>query len=159
MLEKDFGGVKVDVCEHGCKGIWFDWGEIRRLDESDEGFGNVLKAALNHPRENDENRSRINCPKCNKPMHIHKYQSSKEANVDECYLCGGFFLDSGELKAISNSFMSEPERKSYNEKLLADIPEYEQLMDDVGYKKARTAAIGKYTKFLSLSYLMNKVQN
>ena len=25
MVEEDFGGVVIDVCKNGCKGIWFDW--------------------------------------------------------------------------------------------------------------------------------------
>ena len=35
--EEDFGGVKVQVCRDGCKGIWFDWGELAKLDEKNEG--------------------------------------------------------------------------------------------------------------------------
>lgn len=32
-------------------------------------------------------------------------------NVDECYYCGGFFLDSGELHQIRETFMSDTERE------------------------------------------------
>jgi hypothetical protein len=38
MVEKDFGGVRVDVCQDGCKGIWFDWMELIKLDEQNEGL-------------------------------------------------------------------------------------------------------------------------
>ena len=95
MTEQDFGGVMVDVCKDGCKGVWFDWNELIKLDESNEGLGKALQEALNHARNNDADRGQIPCPKCRIPMHIHRYQSAKEVNVDECYQCGGFFHDSG----------------------------------------------------------------
>lgn len=154
MVEEDFGGVKVDVCKNGCKGIWFDWFELSKLDEKNEGFGDALKEALDYPRVNDENRQKINCPQCGLPMHTHKYQSSKEVNVDECYACGGFFLDSGEMRAIRDTFMSEQEEKEYLQKLLDDIPSYQQTKLDLRRKKVRTDALRKYTRFLRLSYYM-----
>jgi len=152
MLEEDFGGVKVDVCVRGCKGIWFDWFELSRLDEQDEGFGNALKEALEYPRVNDENRGPINCPKCGLPMHIHRYKTAQEVNVDECYSCGGIFLDSGELRDIRGHFMSEEEQKEYFQKLIEDIPEYAAAKLDLERRKARADALLKYTRFLRLSY-------
>ena len=152
MVEEDFGGVIVDVCTNGCKGIWFDWAEIIKLDENNEGFGNALEEGLNYPRTNDEERGKINCPKCGIPMHIHKYKSSKEINVDECYVCGGFFLDSGEIKVIRDTFMSEQEEKNYTEKLLKDIPAYQEAKKDLEKEKKRAQAIRNYTRFIRLSY-------
>ena len=38
-VEEDFGGVKVNVCRAGCHGIWFDWGELAKLDKQNEGLG------------------------------------------------------------------------------------------------------------------------
>ena len=154
MAEEDFGGVSVDVCKNGCKGIWFDWFELSKLDEKDEGFGMALKAALDHPRANDDDRAPINCPKCGLPMHVHKYQSSKEVNVDECYACGGFFLDSGEFRTIRDTFMSEEEEHQYLDKLLAEIPSYQRAKSNLAQQQARTDALRKYTRFLRLSYYM-----
>ncbi|MBN3037783.1 MAG: zf-TFIIB domain-containing protein [Candidatus Omnitrophica bacterium] len=154
MFVENFGGVKVDVCKNGCKGIWFDWCELAKLDEKQEGFGKALKEALDFPRVNDEKRGQINCPKCNIPMYIHKYQSSKEVNVDECYGCGGFFLDSGELNAIRDSFMSEEEREKYAQKIIDEIPEFEEAQKDLEKEKMRAEAARKYTKFIRLSYYL-----
>ena len=154
MVEEDFGGVKVDVCKNGCKGIWFDWTELVKLDEKNEGCGNALKEALQYPRVNDKGRGEINCPKCSTPMHIHKYKSSKEVNVDECYLCGGFFLDSGELRAIRDSFMSEDERESYAQKLINEVPGYKRSQADLAKEKLRAEAIRNYTKLIRASYYL-----
>ena len=156
MVEKDFGGVMVDVCQDGCKGIWFDWMELIRLDEENEGFGEALTEAMNHPRANDENRQPLKCPKCDITMHAHKYQSSKEVNVDECYQCAGFFLDSGELKVIKETFLSEEERQQYAQKLLSEMPEYQEAKEDLEKQKARTAAVLNMTKYIRLSHYMNR---
>ncbi len=109
---------------------------------------------LNYPRVNDENRGKINCPKCNIPMHVHKYKSSKEVNVDECYSCAGFFLDSGELEDIRDNFMSEQEEAKYMQKLLEEIPGYQEAKNDLEKEKMRAEAIRNYTRFLRLSYYM-----
>ena len=152
MVEQDFGGVKVDVCKDGCKGIWFDWFELAKLDETHEGLGQSLEAALQYTRVNDENRGQIKCPKCQIPMHIHKYKSSKEVNVDECYQCAGFFLDSGELQVIRETFMSEEEEKKYMEQLMASVPEFGEAQRDLEKDKLRAEAIRRYTKYLRVSY-------
>ena len=152
MIVEDFGGVKVDICKEGCKGIWFDWNELIKLDEKHEGFGHALKEALNYPRNNDSKRGQIECPKCGIPMQIHKYQSAKEVNVDECYSCGGFFLDSGELNAIRDNFMSEEERQAYAQKIINELPQYSQAQKDLEKDKLRALAAKKYTRFIRLSF-------
>ncbi|MFC1650306.1 zf-TFIIB domain-containing protein [Candidatus Latescibacterota bacterium] len=154
MIEEDFGGINVDVCKNGCRGIWFDWAEIVKLDENNEGFGSALEAALKFPKTNEENRGNIQCPKCGIPMHIHKYKSSKEINVDECYVCGGFFLDSGEFNVIRDTFMSEEEEEQYNITILKDIPSYQGAQIDLEKEKMRAKAIRRYTRFIRLSYYM-----
>ena len=155
MVEEDFGGVKVDICEAGCKGLWFDWFELGKLDEQNEGLGKALKTALSYERVNDENRDQIKCPKCSLRMHIHKYQSEKEVNIDECYQCAGFFLDSGELKSIRENFMSEAEREQYTQKLIDGMPEFKKAQDDLEKEKVRIEALNKFTKFLRLSYYVS----
>jgi len=55
-------------------------------------------------------------------MREHKNKNAKEVSVDECYACGGFFLDSGELKQIRDNYMSEEEREVYVQKLVGETP-------------------------------------
>lgn len=126
MQEEDFGGVCVDVCKDGCKGIWFDWTELVKLDENHEGAGEALQEALASEHHKDDNRGRINCPKCQNPMAAHLYQSNKQVTVDECYVCGGFFLDAGELEVIREGFMSEKDREEYIQSILAGDPNIEK---------------------------------
>jgi hypothetical protein len=156
MVEKDFGGVIVDVCENGCKSIWLDWHELTKLDETNEGAGEALLDAIDDPRTNDEGREALHCPKCNMVMHIHKYHSAKEVNIDECYACGGIFLDSGELSAIRDNFMTEEERAAYCEELVSEIDGFADLVNDLEKKKLRAEALMKATKFLRPISAYNK---
>lgn len=155
MAEENLG-IKVDVCKNGCKGMWFDINELKLLDEKDEGLGDALQAALKYPRANDNDRAKIKCPKCNVPMHIHKYERQQEINVDECYSCAGFFLDSGELKAIRDNRMSDAEVEAYADRLINEVPEFQKAKQDLARQQARTEAIRQYTKFLRANYWMRK---
>lgn len=154
MVEENFGDVLVEVCETGCRGIWFDWMELTKLDEQNEGLGAALEEALNYPRSNDESRGKIKCPKCDTSMYAHIHLRTKEINVDECVSCGGFFLDSGELKATRDTYMSDEEEKEYLDSLLNDMPDYQQAKIDLKKMQTRNEALRKYTRFLRLSYYM-----
>ena len=123
-----------------------------KLDEKNEGLGEALKETIKYPRTNNEDRQRINCPKCDIPMRAHKYQSAKEINVDECYACGGFFLDSGELKDIRDNFMTEEEENKYCQKLLDDMPGFKEAQADLEKRKSRSDALMNLTKYVRLSY-------
>jgi Zn-finger nucleic acid-binding protein len=138
------------------KGIWFDQNELMMLDEKNEGLGAALEAALRYPRNNDGQRGPIKCPKCGIPMHTHKYKRAKEVNVDECYNCGGFFLDSGELTDIRNNYMSDAEVQAYVDKIINSVPEYAQAMKDLETQKKRLESIQKFTKFLTVNYWRKK---
>ncbi|MGA2916204.1 MAG: zf-TFIIB domain-containing protein [Sedimentisphaerales bacterium] len=155
MVKKDFG-VEVDVCENGCKGIWFDQGELRELDENNEGLGAALEEALRSPRNNQGQRGQIKCPKCDIPMHTHKYERAKEVNVDECYNCGGFFLDSGELTEIRNNYMSDAEVDTYVKQLLDASPDYQEMKEDLAKEESRAQAIQAFTRFMTVNYWRKK---
>lgn len=154
MVEEDCGGVIVDVCKRGCKGIWFDWLELTKLDENNEGVGSALAEALNHPRMSDQSRGKVKCPKCGKSMYTHKHKMAKEVTVDECVSCGGIFLDSGELKVVRDNFMTPDEADEYMQRLLAEVPGYAKKLDDIKRKEARNEAIARFTRFLRVSYYL-----
>jgi len=155
MTAEDFGGVEVDVCKTGCKAIWFDWHELTRLDEDHEGFGEALREAAESPRQNDANRGRLNCPRCDTPMHAHRYTRAQEVNVDECYACGGMFLDSGELQAVRDEHMNDAEQQSYLADLIADIPNMHELREDTERMQVRAEALRHMTRYMRLSYWMS----
>jgi Zn-finger nucleic acid-binding protein len=55
-------------------------------------------------------------------MFAHKYDAIEEVNIDECYNCRGFFVDSGELKEIREHLASRFEEDKYLAKLVAENP-------------------------------------
>ncbi len=153
MIVEDFGGVLVDVCKFGCKGLWFDWMELVKLDEENEGLGAALAEALDQPPSTGS-QGKIKCPKCGIPMYRHVHLRTKEVIVDECGQCGGFFLDSGELKATRDRYMSDQEEEEYLNSQLAEMPDYQLAKKNVEEMKKRNEAVRKYTKFIRLSYYM-----
>jgi Zn-finger nucleic acid-binding protein len=152
MVPEDFG-LKVQVCENGCKGIWFDLGELQRLDQVGEGMGPSLEAALRSPRLNTAPRGPINCPRCHISMHAHRFERDKEVNIDECYSCGGFFLDSGELKEIRDHYMSDAEVKAYAEQIInQSAPGFEDAERQVDFETKRMAVGNLAEKILGPHY-------
>lgn len=154
MTEQDFGGVFIDVCRDGCKGLWFDWLELTKLDEKNEGFGDALAEALTSPRINDSTRGQLKCPKCGVPMREHLFKKSRAVNVDECYNCGGFFLDSGELFLIREGYMTDAEHAAYIQELLDGIPGLKEYEKDLEKRYVRAKAALKATRFIRPSYLV-----
>ena len=151
MVEKDFGGVHVDVCET-CKGVWFDNHELKKLDEKNEGFGRALEDALSSDYHKVENRPQIKCPKCDMNMVERHYFSQTQVLVDECYGCGGFFLDAGEFESIRENHLTEEERDQVIDKILEDVPENAPVDGDDGANNRREA-VSKLVNYVWYNFI------
>lgn len=94
--------TELEACVDGCGGIWFDSAELFRVDEQGEGESdpNLQKLLSFSPQASTENREKLVCIKCGIKMRRHEFRESSQIFVDECYDCGGIWLDGGELKAI-----------------------------------------------------------
>ncbi len=132
--------------------LGLDQGELARLDETNEGVGAALAAALRSDHDNQKKRGPINCPRCGIPMHQHQYERAREVNVDECFNCGGFFLDSGELTEIRDHHMSDAEVAAYADQLAGDVPQYVAEQKKLAAQKERLAAIQAITHELTRRY-------
>ncbi len=152
MTQEDFGSIQVEVCVDGCKGIWFDCGELAKLDQANEGAGPALKDALASPLVNHADHGDLTCPKCQITMHHHEYKSEKQADIDECYKCGGIFIDSGELKVIRDHHMSAEEESNYVQGLIDNLPSYHAAREDLNRAEQREKALRNLTRFLRVSY-------
>ena len=101
LKEIQVGSLKVDVCQGGCGGVWFDAFELERVDEENEAAGEPL---LHIQRDEgvvvDSSRKR-DCPRCaGIKLHRHYFSAKRRVEVDQCPNCGGYWLDSGELEQI-----------------------------------------------------------
>ncbi len=107
------GGVKLDVCEGGCAGIWFNAFELRKFDESNEFAGDELLAMKPAPGVVVDQTARYECPECadHPVMMRHFFSAKRGVTVDECPECGGDWLDPGELRNIRDEYPSEDARR------------------------------------------------
>ncbi len=111
LKEKVVSGVTVDICEHGCGGIWFDNFEIKKFDEPHETSGEEILNIQRNPHVVVDRNQRLKCPKCSDiVMMRHFFSIKKEVEIDECPGCGGIWLDVGELARIRELFETEQQR-------------------------------------------------
>ena len=103
-------GVHLDVCTNGCGGIYFDNREFKKFDEPHEDISPLLKVLEGKEFKKVDEEQVRDCPVCGNRM-IKNFSSAKhEVLVDECYACGGKFLDYGELEKIRAQYNTEEER-------------------------------------------------
>ena len=102
--------INLDVCVNGCGGIYFDNREFKTVDEPHEDISPLIKALEGKTfKKVDESETRI-CPVCGMNMVKHYASAKHEVQIDECYGCGGIFLDNGELEKIRAEYATEEER-------------------------------------------------
>jgi uncharacterized protein len=92
----DVEDVEVDQCDV-CYGIWFDSGELKRIlgkKQVDE-----LKSQVPSAKSDDLKRAR--CPRCKGEGKLVQVASlTTDLHIDTCAVCGGQWLDGGELEAL-----------------------------------------------------------
>jgi Zn-finger nucleic acid-binding protein len=155
MTEVKVQDIKVDVCQGGCGGMWFDWFELKKVDEPHEALGeDLMRAERDGSVKVFEDGKRF-CPRCDgMPMLKHFASVKREVNVDECPNCAGFFLDHGELNTIRDQFATEEERSEAAQAVFADLFDegLDQLADESDETAARARAVARMFRFLLPSY-------
>jgi len=112
--------VNLDVCTN-CGGIYFDNREFDKFDENCEDITPLVNLFENKTfAETDTSNERI-CPVCGMKMVKNYASANHEIQVDECYSCGGKFLDNGELEKIRAQYETEEARVS---DVLAELYKY-----------------------------------
>ena len=95
------GNVSVDICMDGCGGIFFDNRELNRFVGEGKDAGEILQLFLGKTFMYADQQTKRVCPACGTDMVKNYFDATKTVQVDECYRCGGKFLDHGELEKIS----------------------------------------------------------
>lgn len=88
----DLGNIPLDACP-GCKGIWFDKGELEALLKQSKG-GAPAGLDLLSPKP-----GATTCPRCNVKMERGGLVNPLLL-VDKCASCGGVWLDPRELALL-----------------------------------------------------------
>lgn len=92
--------VFLDVCLDGCGGIYFDCREFKMFNQPEDDINELVKAYNGKTfAQADETKLRI-CPVCGSKMVKNYSSPSRDIQVDDCYICGGKFLDYQELEKI-----------------------------------------------------------
>jgi Zn-finger nucleic acid-binding protein len=89
--------VEVDQCD-ACSGIWFDSGELQRI--LGKASTDKLKTAATSSDTSDDTK-RARCPRCRGEGKLVQVASlTSDIHVDTCAVCGGQWLDGGELDVL-----------------------------------------------------------
>ncbi len=108
MRRENFGNVFVDVCDDGCRSIWFDGDELLRLDHERKGGGPALREAL-AAVEGAQAERPLKCPRCADEMDTIEYELQQSVTIDCCPECTGVFLDAGEIARIRSRELTDDE--------------------------------------------------
>lgn len=108
-------GINIDICLGGCGGMFFDNREFERFDDKDENIDAIIDSLEGKVFASvNADVTRI-CPVCSAKM-VKNYVSQKhKVMIDECYSCGGKFLDNNELEATRGEYGSAVEKKKETE--------------------------------------------
>ncbi len=102
--------VYLDVCINGCGGIFFDNNELKKFDEKNENISELVEIYKDKEfKKVNGDEDRI-CPVCGWKMVKHYASTKHELLLDECYDCGGIFLDYNELTKMREQYDTEQER-------------------------------------------------
>ncbi len=147
--------ISVDVCDGGCGGIWFDHLELDKVDEPHECAGESLLEVLRHQDVGVDRDAPRKCPRCEgMVLFRHFYSTRHQVQVDECYRCGGFWLDVGELAAIRAQFGSQEERRQAAEAYFDQIfgQDLARMHAESDEQAAKAHRIARAFRFLCPSY-------
>jgi len=104
LTEMRVDKLVVDVCEHGCGGVWFDAFELQQVDEPEDVAGGKLSLALEELKGHVQpaaKEAKRECPRCEGiKLKKHFFSPKRRVHVDQCPNCGGYWLDYGELQVI-----------------------------------------------------------
>lgn len=94
------GSLVIDRCS-GCKGLWFDAGELEQLSQlRDSEMLDLGLPALGHAFDAQPTPQMLLCPRCDRGLLQHIHDAGHEAiRIDRCPHCLGSFLDAGEFTA------------------------------------------------------------
>lgn len=112
-MEKVFvtsANCNLDICTNGCGGIFFDNREYQKFDEKHESVDEIKKVLEGRTFKEVDKTFKRYCPVCGMKMLKNSTSIKGEIVIDECYSCGGKFLDYQELDAIRNEYETESDR-------------------------------------------------
>jgi len=149
------GDIAVDVCDGGCGGIWFDRFELMKVDEPHENAGQMLLEIERDPTVSILDDGQRKCPHCEDMNMVRHFHSVKhQVAVDECYQCGGIWLDVGELATVRRLYSSEEERRAAAAGFFDDLfgEDLNRMHQESQESEAKAQRIARAFRFICPSY-------
>lgn len=109
MDRVDAKGVDVDRCVK-CGGIWLDQGELDSILKTKDAVKNVVAGLDTGPATQAAKRHMISgckCPRDTSTLITMVDLKQTHINYEACTVCGGVFMDCGELKDLSQFTLRE----------------------------------------------------
>jgi Zn-finger nucleic acid-binding protein len=127
LQKRTVGSVEIDECQ-GCKGIWFDEDELRKIkDETDADLNWMDFELWKHHDRFHVAQHPIKCPKCDVEMAAINYDKT-DVEIDCCAKCRGVWLDSGEFRKVIDALTEELLTKSPKEYIRASLEEAKEVV-------------------------------
>ena len=155
LVETIVDSVTVDVCKNGCGGIWFDSQEFLKLENVNASAGEALLEVDRDESIRVDPDAEMKCLRCKgQPLIRHFASTKQEVELDECYTCGGIWLDAGELGRIQSQYATKEERdkafQAYFDAVFGE--ELKVLKADKEYGARKTQRFAHMFRFLCPSY-------
>jgi len=103
-------GINLDICTQGCGGIYFDNREFNSFDEKHEDISTILDNLKGKEFQPVDTETERFCPNCGAKMVKNHSSIHKTIEIDECYSCGGKFLDNNELVKVREEYDNEEQK-------------------------------------------------
>lgn len=110
-------GIAIDICLDGCGGIYFDNREMKKFTDSSKDIDEIVSLVKDKNFKKPEEGER-HCPVCGMKMVKNSASPKNAVTIDQCYNCGGIFLDHGELTAIREEYKDRKENQDEVNKLV-----------------------------------------
>lgn len=100
MIVIEYHNIELDYCT-GCKGVWFDYGELELLLNSSglEKAKLLLDSILSSPEAISTEKQR-RCPICGRKMRKTTIAQQPQILIDICPKAHGLWLDGGEVAQV-----------------------------------------------------------
>lgn len=155
LTETEAGGIKVDLCDGGCGGIWFDSHEMEKVDERHEHAGEVLLDVRKSDSAKVDFEAPRTCPRCGEGvMNRHFVSVKRRVEIDQCARCNGVWLDAGELGDIRALYDTEAERKKAADEYFQEVfaGDMAEVRAESQAKLDRSRRFARIFRFICPSY-------
>lgn len=93
--------ITLDGCDGGCGGIWFDYGELAKVNSLHRNPEEKIVDLKLDPKVKVDDYAERQCPRCrNVKLDKKLYSLGSGVILDRCPECKGVWLDHGELEKI-----------------------------------------------------------